>query len=44
MGPMDPGVWLAQPGGPTGRFTVLFFLLPEDGTRIQLPKLCNAII
>jgi hypothetical protein len=38
-------VWsrLAQPEGSTDRFCVLFLILPEDGSRIQLPKCCDFI-
>jgi hypothetical protein len=34
----EPCVRLAQPRGPTDRFTVVFSFLSEDGSRIQLPK------
>jgi hypothetical protein len=38
----DPGLRLAQPGGPTHRVSAPFFL-PEDGRRIQLLKRCSFI-
>jgi hypothetical protein len=37
-----PGLRLVQPKAPTDRLCVLFLpILPEDGSRIQLPKRCN---
>jgi hypothetical protein len=48
LGPFRPepgsGLGLAQIGNKTGNFSILFPVLPEDGTRIQLPKCVNFII
>jgi hypothetical protein len=44
IGP-EPGLRLAQPGGPTDRLSALFSpFLPEDGSRIQLLTHCSFII